>query len=59
MLRNRLLYLFILLCTTAFLICFNGYYSWYVFLLSLTVPWLSLALSLPGMLTARHMPVPG
>ena len=53
MLRNRLLYLFILLCTTAFLICFNGYYSWYVFLLSLTVPWLSLALSLPGMLTAR------
>ena len=53
MLRNRLLYLFILLCTTAFFICFNGYYSWYVFLLSLALPWLSLLLSLPGMLTAR------
>lgn len=53
MLRNRLLYLFILLCTTAFFICFNGYYSWYVFLLSLVVPWLSLLLSLPGMLTLR------
>lgn len=51
MLRNRLLYLFILLCTTAFFICFNGYYSWYVFLMSLAVPWLSLLLSLPGMLT--------
>ena len=35
MLKNRILYLFILLCTTAFFICFNGYYSWYVFLLSL------------------------
>lgn len=53
MLRNRLLYLFILLCTTAFFICFNGYYSLYVFLLSLAVPWLSLLLSLPGMLTVR------
>lgn len=53
MLRNRLLYLFILLCTTAFFICFNGYYSWYVFLLSLSLPWLSLAISLPGMLTSR------
>ncbi len=52
MLRNRLLYLFILLCTTAFFICFNGYYSWYVFLLSLALPWMSLLLSLPGMLTA-------
>lgn len=51
MLRNRLLYLFILLCTTAFFVCFNGYYSWYVFLLSLAIPWLSLVMSLPGMLT--------
>ena len=60
MLRNRLLYLFILLCTTAFFICFNGYYSWYVFLLSLVIPWVSLALSLPGMLTVRaRVEVPG
>lgn len=53
MLRNRLLYLFILLCTTAFFICFNGYYSWYVFLLTLSLPWMSLIMSLPGMLTGR------
>lgn len=53
MLRNRLLYLFILLCSTAFFICFNGYYSWYVFLLTLALPWMSLIISLPGMLTGR------
>lgn len=53
MLRNRLLYLFILLCSTAFFICFNGYYSWYVFLLTLSLPWMSLIMSLPGMLTGR------
>lgn len=58
--RNRLLYLFVLLCTTSFFICFNGYYSWYVFLLSLALPWLSLLLSLPGMLTTRAMvEIPG
>lgn len=60
MLKNRLIYLFILLCTTAFFICFNGYYSWYVFLLSLAMPFLSLLLSLPGMLTLRAtVEVPG
>ncbi len=52
MLKNRILYLFILLCTTAFFICFNGYYSLYVFLLSLALPGVSLILSLPGMLTS-------
>lgn len=53
MLRNRLCYLFILLCTAAFYICFNGYYSMYAFLASLALPVLSLAASLPGMLTVR------
>lgn len=51
--RNRLCYLFILLCTAAFYICFNGYYSKYAFLVSLAMPVLSLAASLPGMLTVR------
>lgn len=60
MLKNWLCYLFILLCTTAFFICFNGYYSMYVFILSLTLPFLSLAVSLPGMLTLRiSATVPG
>ena len=60
MLKNRILYLFILLCTTAFFICFNGYYSWYVFLLSLVLPGVSLILSLPGMLTSwAEIGVPG
>lgn len=53
MLKNRLCYLIILLCTGAFFICFNGYYSMYAFLLSLALPVLSLILSLPGMLTLR------
>lgn len=52
-LKNRLRYLIVLLCTGAFFICFNGYVSLYVFLLSLALPVLSLALSLPGMLTLR------
>lgn len=53
MLRNRLCYLFILLCTAAFYICFNGYYSLYAFAVSLAMPVLSLVVSLPGMLTVR------
>lgn len=53
MLKNWLRYLFILSCTTAFFICFNGYYSMYVFILSLLLPALSVLVSLPGMLTLR------
>ena len=53
MLKNWLCYLFLLLCTTAFFICFNGYYSIYVFTLSLALPFLSLVISLPGMLMLR------
>lgn len=53
MLKNRLAYLLILLLTGIFFICFNGYYSMYAFLLSLALPLVSLAASLPGMLTLR------
>lgn len=48
---NRLCYLLILLCTTAFFVCFNGYLSLYVFALALALPVLSLLFSLPGMLS--------
>lgn len=51
MLINRLCYLLILLCTTVFFICFNGYLSLYVFALSVALPVLSVLFSLPGMLT--------
>lgn len=53
MLKNRLTYLSILVSTTSFFICFNGYYSLYVFALSLALPFFSLLISLPGMLTVR------
>lgn len=53
MLRSRLYYLAILLSTGLFFICFNGYVSLYVFALSLALPLVSLAVSLPGMLTMR------
>ena len=53
MLKNRLCYLLILFCTALFFVCFNGYYSAYVFALSLALPVLSLLISLPGMLTLK------
>ena len=53
MLVNRLCYLLILLGTAAFFVCFNGYISYYVFLLSLALPLVSFAISLPGMVTMR------
>ena len=46
--KSRLCYLFVLLGTTTFLICFDGYLSLYVFVLSLLLPVVSLACSLPG-----------
>lgn len=53
MLKNRLCYLFVLLCTAVFFVCYNGYISMYVFWLSLALPLLSLLISLPGMITLR------
>ena len=53
MLKNRLCYFIVLLCVTAFYICFNGYYSLYAFLACLAMPVLSLLLSLPAMLSVR------
>lgn len=53
MLYNRLSYLLVLLSTGLFFICFNGYISYYVFLLSLGLPLCSLLISLPGMLTMK------
>ena len=53
MLYNRLSYLIILLGTGLFFVCFDGYISYYVFLLSLALPLCSLLISLPGMLTMR------
>lgn len=48
MLRNRLSYLVILLAVLLFFICFNGYLSLYVLLVTLAIPLLSLLLSLPS-----------
>lgn len=51
--KNRLCYLLVLLGTGTFFVCFNGYLSLYVFVLSLVLPVMSLLLSLPGMLGIR------
>ena len=51
--KNRLCYLLVLLGTGTFFVCFNGYLSLYVFVLSLVLPVVSLLLSLPGMLGIR------
>ena len=53
--KSRLCYLFVLLGTTTFLICFDGYLSLYVFVLSLLLPVVSLVCSLPGMLCTRSV----
>ena len=54
MLKNRLCYVLLLLCTSVFFICYNGYLSLYVFALSLLFPVLAFFFSLPGMLGARE-----
>ena len=51
--KNRLCYLALLACTGLFFICYDGYLSLYVFSLSLLLPFVSLAVSLPGMLGVR------
>lgn len=51
--KRRLYYFLVLLGTTTFFICFNGYLSLYLFVLSLLLPVVSLVLSLPAMLGVR------
>lgn len=51
--KNRLIYLLVLLGTSVFFICFDGYLSLYVFVLSLALPFFSLLASLPGLLGIR------
>ena len=51
--KSRLCYLLVLLCTSVFFICYNGYISMYVFVLSLLFPVFALLLSLPGILGLR------
>ena len=46
--KSRLCYLLVLLCTSVFFICYNGYISLYVFVLSLLFPVFAFLLSLPG-----------
>ena len=53
MAKNRLEYALILLCTALFYICFVGYLSFYVFMLTLILPLFSLLCSLPAMLGVR------
>lgn len=51
--KSRLCYLLVLLCTSVFFICYNGYISLYVFVLSLLFPVFAFLLSLPGVLGLR------
>lgn len=53
MLRCRILYGAALLGALVFQICYTEYFSWYIWLLALCFPVLSLLLSLPGMLGCR------
>ena len=53
MLKNRISYLLILLGVFLFFVCYNGYISYYVLLVALALPLLSLLLSLPGILGIR------
>lgn len=51
--KCRVTYFLVLLCVIAFFICFNGYLSLYLLVLSLLLPVVSLAVSLPSMLGVR------
>ncbi len=53
MLKNRISYLLILLGVFLFFICYNGYISYYVFLVALALPLISLLVSLPGIFGIR------
>ena len=53
MLRNRLTYLIVLCGALLFFIFYNGYISYYVFLVTLALPWISLLVSLPSIFGLR------
>ncbi len=52
MIRNRLIYLGAVVVSTVFYIAYGEWISWFVLMWVLTLPWLSLLVSLPAMLTA-------
>jgi uncharacterized protein (DUF58 family) len=51
--KSRAAYFLVLLCVVTFFICFDGYLSLYLLVLSLLLPVVSLAISLPAMLGVR------
>lgn len=51
--KSRVTYLLVLLCVGVFFVCFNGYLSLYLLVLSLLLPVVSLIISLPSMLGVR------
>lgn len=53
MLKNRLAYLIVLLGAFLFFVLYNGYISYYVLLVALALPWISLLVSLPGVFGLR------
>ncbi len=53
MLRRRLLYLTVLGSCLVFYAAYQEWFSWFVLVLAAVVPWLSLLLSLPAMVTFR------
>ena len=53
MLKNRLCYLIVLLGSFLFFVFYNGYISYYVLLVTLALPWVSLLISLPGVFGVR------
>ena len=53
MLRNRLTYLTVLFGALLFFIFYNGYISYYVLVVTLALPWISLLISLPGVFGLR------
>lgn len=58
--RNRLLYLAGLIAALVFHIFYFGWYSWFVLVLALSLPWFVLLVSLPAMLkTCLSLEVPG
>ena len=56
MTERRLIYLASLVGAVVFYVCYQEWFSWFALLLIAGIPWLSLALSLPAMLTFRGEP---
>ena len=53
MLKNRFSYLVVLIGALLFFVFYNGYISYYVLLVTLALPWISLLVSLPGVFGLR------